>query len=188
MSAGARPGDGMPDVENHAEDRGAFWQRLSEEHLRNPAAREGVRTYIDLGRRRLLDVHRAGASGTDVVRAHGEMVDCLLRRLFETAVDECRAPTQIRWDNAASDDFTIIEVYTRDRPGVLFTITYLLSKLEFSIHLANISTDVDRVADVFYVAAAAGKKILDEGRLQGLRDALHDELDPEDDRRAYPAG
>ena len=99
-----------------------------------------------------------------------------------------KAPTQVRWDNAASDDFTIIEVYTRDRPGVLFTITYLLSKLEFSIHLAKISTDVDRVADVFYVADAAGKKILDEGRLQGLRDALHDELDPEDDRRAYPAG
>ena len=54
-------------------------------------------------------------------------------------------------DNAASDDFTVIEVYTKDRPGVLFTITYWLSKLDYSIHLAKISTDVDQVADVFYV-------------------------------------
>jgi len=99
-----------------------------------------------------------------------------------------KASTQVRWDNAASDDFTIIEVYTRDRPGVLFTITYLLSKLEVSIHLAKISTDVDRVADVFYVADGEGRKIRDEKRLEALREALHDELDPKDDGRSHATG
>ena len=79
-----------------------------------------------------------------------------------------KASTQVRWDNQASDDFTIIEVYTEDRAGVLFTITYWLSKLDFAIQLAKISTDVDRVADVFYVADAQGRKVLDEGRLRGL--------------------
>lgn len=98
------------------------------------------------------------------------------------------APTHVRWDNAASDDFTIVEVYARDRPGVLFTITYLLSKLDFSIHLAKISTDVDRVADVFYVADAQGRKILDEGRLSALSEALHGELDAEDDGRTHATG
>ena len=99
-----------------------------------------------------------------------------------------KAPTHVRWDNAASDDFTVIEVYTQDRPGVLFTITYWLSKLDYSIHLAKISTDVDRVADVFYVADADGSKILEEGRLQALGEALHRELDPKDDRRTHAAG
>ena len=99
-----------------------------------------------------------------------------------------KVSTHVRWDNAASDDFTIIEVYTQDRPGVLFTITYLLSKLDFSIHLAKISTDVDRVADVFYVADAEGGKIRDEGRLEGLREALQRELDPKDDGRTRAAG
>ena len=99
-----------------------------------------------------------------------------------------KVSTHVRWDNAASDDFTVIEVYTQDRPGVLFTITYLLSKLGFSIHLAKISTDVDRVADVFYVADAEGGKIRDEGRLEGLREALQRELDPKDDGRTRAAG
>ena len=98
------------------------------------------------------------------------------------------APTHVRWDNAASDDFTIVEVYSRDRPGVLFTITYLLSKLDFSIHLAKISTDVDRVADVFYVADAQGRKIVEEGRLRALSEALHGELDAEDDGRTHATG
>ena len=71
---------------------------------------------------------------------------------------------------------------------MLFTITYWLSKLDYSIHLAKISTDVDRVADVFYVADADGSKILEEGRLQALGEALHRELDPKDDRRTHAAG
>ncbi len=99
-----------------------------------------------------------------------------------------KAPAHVRWDNAASDDFTVIEVYTEDRPGVLFTITYWLSKLDYSIHLAKISTDVDQVADVFYVADADGRKILDEGRLQALGEALHRELDPKDDGRTHAVG
>ena len=45
-----------------------------------------------------------------------------------------------------------------------------------------------RVADVFYVADAEGGKIRDEGRLEGLREALHRELDPKDDGRTRAAG
>ncbi len=99
-----------------------------------------------------------------------------------------KVPTHVRWDNAASDDFTIIEVYTQDRPGVLFAITYLLSKLGFAIHLAKISTDVDQVADVFYVADEEGRKVLDDSRLQALSDALHKDLVPKDDGRADAPG
>ena len=63
----------------------------------------------------------------------------------------------------------------------VFTITHRLSKLDFAIHLAKISTDVDRVADVFYVADAQGRKVLDDGRLRDLREALHRELEPRHD-------
>ncbi len=92
-----------------------------------------------------------------------------------------KASTQVQWDNEASDDFTIIEVYTGDRAGVLFTITHWLAKLDFAIHLAKISTDVDRVADVFYVTDARGRKVRDGERLRGLGEALHRELEPRDD-------
>ncbi len=129
-----------------------------------------------------LQLQRVLSGKTDIAELVGRSRPSLSRR------PAVKASTQVRWDNAASDDFTVIEVYTRDRPGVLFTITYLLSKLDVSIHLAKISTDVDRVADVFYVADAEGGKIRDEKRLEALREALHQELDPKDDGRAHAAG
>ena len=129
-----------------------------------------------------LSLQRVLSGKADVAELVGRSRASLARR------PAVKAATQVRWDNAASDDFTIIEVYTRDRPGVLFTITYLLSKLEVSIHLAKISTDVDRVADVFYVADRDGRKIRDEERLEALREALHRELDPNDDGRSHAAG
>ena len=127
-------------------------------------------------------LERVLTGGADV----GEMV----RRSRRSWLDRplVKVPTHVRWDNAASDDFTVIEVYTQDRPGVLFTITYLLSKLNCSIHLAKISTDVDRVADVFYVADEQGRKIHDEARLQALSAALRHELEAKDDGRTHAAG
>ncbi|HUJ58227.1 MAG TPA: ACT domain-containing protein [Kofleriaceae bacterium] len=46
---------------------------------------------------------------------------------------------------------TIIEVFTRDRVGVLYAITHTLAELGLDISLAKVSTEGERVADVFYV-------------------------------------
>ena len=73
--------------------------------------------------------------------------------------------TVINVDNEISDDFTIVEIFTEDRIGVLFTITYTLHQLGLSIHVAKISTNVDQVADVFYVTDESGGKV-DDGREQ----------------------
>lgn len=97
-----------------------------------------------------------------------------------------KVSTVIEIDNEASDDFTIVEVYTQDRTGVLFTITYALHQLGLSIALAKISTNVDQVADVFYVADDRGGKIQDHERLEVIRRALYSKLVPEDDRIAQP--
>jgi [protein-PII] uridylyltransferase len=95
-----------------------------------------------------------------------------------------RAPkvaTVINIDNEVSDDFTIIEIFTEDRIGVLFTITYNLHRLGLSIHVAKISTNVDQVADVFYVTDQDGGKVIDTGRLEAVREALHRNLTSQND-------
>ena len=97
-----------------------------------------------------------------------------------------RAPkvaTVINIDNEVSDDFTIIEIFTEDRIGVLFTITYNLHRLGLSIHVAKISTNVDQVADVFYVTDQDGGKVIDTGRLEAVREALHRNLTSQNDAR-----
>ncbi|HXG52273.1 MAG TPA: [protein-PII] uridylyltransferase [candidate division Zixibacteria bacterium] len=99
-----------------------------------------------------------------------------------------KVATSIEIDNEASDGFTIVEVYTEDRIGVLFTITYALHRLGLSIHVAKISTNVDQVADVFYVTDERGEKIHDAGRLEAIRRSLYETLAPQpDEGLAQPA-
>jgi [protein-PII] uridylyltransferase len=59
-----------------------------------------------------------------------------------------------------STQATIIEVFTRDRVGVLYAITQTLADLGLDISLAKVSTEGEKVADVFYVTRA-GKRITD---------------------------
>jgi [protein-PII] uridylyltransferase len=80
-----------------------------------------------------------------------------------------RVRTTVDIDNQVSDRFTVIDVYTQDRVGILFAITNALYHLDLSIHLAKITTNVDAVFDVFYVSDAAGQKITDPERLAHIQ-------------------
>ena len=93
-----------------------------------------------------------------------------------------KVPTVVQTDTEASDLFTIVEVFTEDRIGVLFKITYTLHQLGLSIHVAKISTNVDQAADVFYVTDENGQKIQEPGRLAEIRRALYESLAPQDER------
>ncbi len=87
-----------------------------------------------------------------------------------------RVPTEIEVDNDVSGHFTVLDVYTQDRVGVLFAITNTLFHLGLSIHIAKITTNVDQVLDVFYVTDDAGNKILDAQRLDRIRTELFGRL------------
>jgi len=89
-----------------------------------------------------------------------------------------RVSTVINIDNEASDDFTIVEVFTEDRIGVLFTITYSLHQLGLSIHVAKISTNVDQVADVFYVTDEGGGKVTAPDQVETIQAFLRHNLTP----------
>jgi [protein-PII] uridylyltransferase len=98
-----------------------------------------------------------------------------------------RVGTNIEVDNEVSDHFTVLDVYTQDRVGVLFAITNKLFHLGLSIHLAKITTNVDQVLDVFYVSDA-GKKIDDGARLERIKAELHRRLTAEDNGEGLRAG
>jgi [protein-PII] uridylyltransferase len=88
-----------------------------------------------------------------------------------------REATQVQVDNESSDFYTIIEVYTYDRPGLLYRITQELFTLELSIAMARISTKVDQVVDVFYVQDLSGAKIEDEEFIKKIIAELKKELE-----------
>ncbi len=82
-------------------------------------------------------------------------------------------------DEGASDFYTIVEVYTWDRPGVLHLITNVFYELDITIQLAKISTPGAQVADVFYVTDLSGNKLMDSEMHERIRARLLEGLSSE---------
>ena len=69
-----------------------------------------------------------------------------------------RVPTHITFDNDGSEVYTIIEVDTRDRPGLLYDLTRTLAASNVYIASAVIATYGEQVVDTFYVKDMFGLK------------------------------
>jgi [protein-PII] uridylyltransferase len=81
-------------------------------------------------------------------------------------------PTRVNIDNSTSGRFTIIDIFTHDRTGLLYAITRRLFELGLSVGRAKIGTYLDQVVDVFYVTDQQDRKIKDERRLDEIRQRL----------------
>ena len=125
-------------------------------------------------RRIVADLERvmAGlASVEDVVEARSER---------STLAPRLRPPvaTEIEVDNQVSTDFTVIDIYTLDRLGVLHAICSTLERLGLDVGFSKVSTEAHRVADVFYVRDREHLlKITDPDRLAEIERELRAALE-----------
>jgi len=85
-------------------------------------------------------------------------------------------PTHVSVDNNASSRYTVIDVFTRDRVGLLHEIARTLHQMDLTIALSKVNTEGRSVADVFYVAEADGKKVQLPDRLKRLQRVLYDRI------------
>ncbi|ABB31660.1 UTP-GlnB uridylyltransferase, GlnD [Geobacter metallireducens RCH3] len=83
-----------------------------------------------------------------------------------------RFSARVEIDNEVSSDYTVIDIYTHDKVGILYQITSTLTELGLYIGVSKISTKVDQVADVFYVKDIFGHKITNPERLEEIRERL----------------
>jgi [protein-PII] uridylyltransferase len=90
-------------------------------------------------------------------------------------------PTRVKIDNSTSPQFTIIDIFTHDRTGLLYAVTRMLFELGLSVGRAKIGTYLDQVVDVFYVVNDQGRKIRDEQQLETIRNQLLDVVEGESD-------
>ncbi len=90
-----------------------------------------------------------------------------------------RVYSKITIDNEVSDYYTVIDVHTQDRIGLLYNISNQISKLGLYVAIAKITTNGDEAADIFYVKDIFGQKIYYEKRLKEIRDALYKVLGEE---------
>ncbi|MBL9049856.1 MAG: [protein-PII] uridylyltransferase [Tabrizicola sp.] len=85
---------------------------------------------------------------------------------------EFRFPTHVTFDNEGSDIYTIIEVDTRDRPGLLYDLTRTLAVNNIYIASAVIATYGAQVVDTFYVKDMFGLKLHQKHRQEALEKKL----------------
>ena len=88
-----------------------------------------------------------------------------------------RVPTTISFDNEGSEIYTIIEVDTRDRPGLLYDLTRTLAIANVYIASAVIATYGEQVVDTFYVKDMFGLKFHAESKQRILEKKLREAIE-----------
>jgi [protein-PII] uridylyltransferase len=131
--------------------------------VRGGSDAEAVRALVPRIERDLARVLSGGVEPTALVEAHHRPS----ARWSERPTPE--VTTKVSFDDRAASDYTVLEVTTRDRPGLLFWLANTLQQAGLSIALAKINTEGLRVADVFYVCDREGRKVGDPARVEEIR-------------------
>ena len=88
-----------------------------------------------------------------------------------------RVPTHITFDNDGSEIYTLIEVDTRDRPGLLYDLTRTLAANNVYINSAVIATYGEQVVDTFYVKDMFGLKFHSASKQRTLEKKLREAIE-----------
>jgi [protein-PII] uridylyltransferase len=103
------------------------------------------------------------------------LVEGMVLPLFQR-YPSSRLGTKVEVDNSASDFYTVVEIYTHDRPGLLYRVTKKIFEMDLSIWMARISTKVDQVVDVFYIQDLSGAKLEGDWMISRIKNGLIEEL------------
>lgn len=112
----------------------------------------------------------------DVLAGRRDLGEVVAQAEKPGLLDKKRVPrvaTEIVVTNDVSDEYTVVDVYTHDRVGLLYRIAKALYAMSLDIHQAKISTNVDQVLDVFYVTEADQQK---STRVEEIRQTLAEAL------------
>ncbi|ETX15178.1 PII uridylyl-transferase [Roseivivax halodurans JCM 10272] len=120
---------------------------------------------------RLRDMIRKTLRGEVVAREAMKSKDKIKKR--ERAF---KVPTSITFDNDGSEIYTIIEVDTRDRPGLLYDLTRTLAAQNIYIASAVIATFGEQVVDSFYVKDMFGLKLHSSQKQKALEKKMRDAI------------
>ena len=99
------------------------------------------------------------------------------RRAIRRREQPFASPTRIVFDNDASDIYTVIEVETRDRLGLLCDLTSALTMANINIVSAVVATYGEQAVDVYYVKDLFGLKINSPAKQKVIAARLRDAID-----------
>jgi [protein-PII] uridylyltransferase len=81
-------------------------------------------------------------------------------------------PTKLMISNEIHSGYTVIDLQTADRLGLLYDVLMCLSRAQVNIALSRIATEKGAAFDSFYVTDLEGRKITDDATLRQLQASL----------------
>lgn len=126
-------------------------------------------------------VDKLRATLIDVFKGVVKVDDLIARRqrpnfLGKRPVQQAR--TKIVVDNDVSAYYTVMDVYARDRVGLLYEIICGLALQGCYVEVSKISTKVEQVVDTFYIKDIFGHKIISKPKLAEIEKTLLAIIDP----------
>ena len=122
------------------------------------------------------EADRLKSNMVDVLQGRMELAKLLSGRLQSGTGQKPKVaiPTHLRFDDSSSTHSTLLELITRDRPGLLYQVSSVLAQLDCNIEIALIDTEGEKVIDVFYLTSQ-GRKLRPELQ-RAIEEALVREL------------
>lgn len=103
----------------------------------------------------------------------GPLLERSRRHLKRRPQHDVDFPTYLAVDNKAHPAYTLLQVQTPDRVGLLYDLLSCLDREGVSIALSRVSTQSGAAVDTFYITdSASGGKITDTGRIAALQRRL----------------
>ena len=101
------------------------------------------------------------------------LIETARRQIRHRLAQEAEFPTSIAIDNKAHPAYTLIQIETPDRLGLLYDLLSCLGREGLNIVLSRISTQKGAAIDTFYVTDSGSRgKILDAQRIAALQQHL----------------
>ncbi len=94
------------------------------------------------------------------------------RRQPHRQATELDFPTRTVITNEATNLYTLLEVQTPDRIGLLYDLLRALGKMKANVVLSRISTEKGAAIDSFYLTNAEGERILDAATMKKIQAAV----------------
>lgn len=91
-------------------------------------------------------------------------------------IRQAEFPTRIHFDTTSSQRFTILDLETPDRPGLLYEIASALAAGGIDVASARIATEKGAAIDTFYLGKTGGGKLEDDKEIERLTRRLRKAL------------
>src|SRR4029077_590118 len=103
------------------------------------------------------------------------LLDLARRKIVKGASrGEVDFPTRVTIENKTHPTYTLIQIQTPDRLGLLYELLSAFGEERVSIALSRISTEKGAAIDTFYVADRSTRgKVTDPSRITALQERLH---------------